>query len=170
MGIFPKRRAPPPPPPFGNPLSKKIWNMQYEIWNMKYEICNIYHVIVHFLPKKHCFWPKKALFFQIYKSFGIWEDPPPPCWERFPNNIVFFFWQRTLVLIGDRIELCSLGHLGHQPKNKNPPLVNHKKSSILWCHHCFAIVSLYIFYIFETLFMSDPFTLSRVHLWFRDQG
>ena len=22
----------------------------------------IYHVVVHFLPKKHCFWPKKALF------------------------------------------------------------------------------------------------------------
>ena len=26
------------------------------------KICHIYHVIVHFLPKKHCFWPKKALF------------------------------------------------------------------------------------------------------------
>ena len=25
-------------------------------------ICNVYHAIVHFLPKKHCFWPKKALF------------------------------------------------------------------------------------------------------------
>ena len=26
------------------------------------KICYIYHVIVHFLPKKHCFWPKRALF------------------------------------------------------------------------------------------------------------
>ena len=25
-------------------------------------IYNMYHVIVHFLPKKHCFWPKRALF------------------------------------------------------------------------------------------------------------
>ena len=34
-----------PPPPFGNPLSKKIWNMQYEIWNMKYEIWNMKYEI-----------------------------------------------------------------------------------------------------------------------------
>ena len=86
LGIFPKRRT---PPPFGNPLSKKIWNMQYEIWNMKYEICNIYHVIVHFLPKKHCFWPKKALFFKFTKVLGFGKTPPP-CWEKFPNDIVFF--------------------------------------------------------------------------------
>ena len=30
--------------------------------NQLSEICSIYHLIVHFLPKKHCFWPKKALF------------------------------------------------------------------------------------------------------------
>ena len=62
---------------------------------MKYEIWNIYHVIVHFLPKKHCFWPKKALFFKFTKVLGIGKTPPP-CWEKFPNNIVFFIWQRTL--------------------------------------------------------------------------
>ena len=25
-------------------------------------ICNMYHVIGHFLPKKHCCWPKRALY------------------------------------------------------------------------------------------------------------
>ena len=35
-----------------------ITNLQ----NYLSEICNIYHVIVHFLLKKHCCWPKKALF------------------------------------------------------------------------------------------------------------
>ena len=69
--IFPKRQT---PPPFWEPLIPK--NMKYAIWNMKYEICNIYHVIVHFLPKKHCFWPKKALFFKFTKVSGFGKTPP----------------------------------------------------------------------------------------------
>ena len=43
------------------------------------------------LAQKTLFLTPKGTVFQIYKSFGIWEDPPPPCWEKFPNNIVFFF-------------------------------------------------------------------------------
>ena len=45
---------------------------------------------MHFLPKKHCFWPKKALFFKFTKVLGFGKTPPP-CWEKFPNNIVFFY-------------------------------------------------------------------------------
>ena len=41
------------------------------------------------LAQKTLFLTQKGTVFQIYKSFGIWEDPPP-CWEKFPNNIVFF--------------------------------------------------------------------------------
>ena len=33
----------------------------------------------------------KGHFFFLVLSFGNWEDPPPPCWEKFPNNPVFFF-------------------------------------------------------------------------------
>ena len=42
------------------------------------------------LAQKTLFLTQKGTVFQIYKSFGIWEDLPPPCWEKFPNNIVFF--------------------------------------------------------------------------------
>ena len=35
----------------------------------------------------------------IYKSFGNWEDPPPPIWEKFPNNPVIFFWVGPIVII-----------------------------------------------------------------------
>ena len=28
---------------------------------------------------------------QITKVLGIGKTPPPPCWEKFPNNPVFFF-------------------------------------------------------------------------------
>ena len=42
------------------------------------------------LAQKTLFLTQKGTVFQIYKSFGIWEDPPP-CWEKFSNNIVFFF-------------------------------------------------------------------------------
>ena len=44
------------------------------------------------LAQKTLFLTQKGTVFQIYKSFGIWEDPPhPPWWEKFPNNIVFFY-------------------------------------------------------------------------------
>ena len=47
------------------------------------------------LAQKTLFLTQKGTVFQIYKSFGIWEDPPP-CWEKFPNDIVFFL-ERTLI-------------------------------------------------------------------------
>ena len=61
----------------------------------------------HTLPKfpKLRFFPPKLTKFgmqkntwSIYKSFGNWEDPPPPLWEKFPNNPVIFFWVRTLTI------------------------------------------------------------------------
>ena len=99
LGIFPKRRAPPPHPPLlGTPYPKKyeICNMKYEIWNMKYEICNIYHVIVHFLPKKHCFWPKKALFFKFTKVLGFGKTPPPHVGKN--SQIISFFFMRAYLI------------------------------------------------------------------------
>ena len=56
-------------------------------------ICNICHVIVHFLPKKHCFWPKKALFFKFTKVLGFGKTPPHV--GKNSQIISFFFWERT---------------------------------------------------------------------------
>ena len=50
------------------------------------------------LAQETLFLTQKGTVFQIYKSFGIWEDPPPPCWEKFPNNIVSFFMRAYLTL------------------------------------------------------------------------
>ena len=61
---------------------------------MKYEICNIYHVIVHFLPKKTLFLTQKGTVFQIYKSFGIWEDPPPHVGKN--SQIISFFFNESV--------------------------------------------------------------------------
>ena len=36
----------------------------------------------------------KGTFFLVL-SFVNWEDPLPPCWEKFPNNPVSFFWGCT---------------------------------------------------------------------------
>ena len=49
------------------------------------------------LAQKTLFLTQKGTVFQIYKSFGIWEDPPP-CWEKFPNNIVFFMRAYLMLL------------------------------------------------------------------------
>ena len=40
----------------------------------------------------------KGTFF----GFEFWElgRPPPPCWEKFPNNSVIFFWRLPLVPAG----------------------------------------------------------------------
>ena len=64
---------------------------------MKYEICNIYHVIVHFFPKKTLFLTQKGTVFQIYKILGFGKTPPP-CWEKFPNNIVFFMRAYLIII------------------------------------------------------------------------
>ena len=88
--LFGNFSQPSDPPLLGTPYPKKyeICNMKYEIWNMQYIPCNS-----ALLAQKTLFLTQKGTVFQIYKSFGIWEDPPP-CWEKFPNNIVFL-WERT---------------------------------------------------------------------------
>ena len=30
---------------------------------------------------------------QIQLPLSEWGDPPPPCWEKLPNNPVFFLWR-----------------------------------------------------------------------------
>ena len=66
---------------------------------MKYIPCNS-----ALLAQKTLFLTQKGTVFQIYKSFGIREDPPP-CWEKFPNNIVFFM---RAYLIGNKIILLLI--------------------------------------------------------------
>ena len=44
----------------------------------------------------------KKILGKFTKVLGFGKTPPP-CWEKFPNNIVFFFWERTLVGQQDRI-------------------------------------------------------------------
>ena len=51
--------------------------------------------VKHVLAPQNEFGMQKNTW-SIYKSFGNWEDPPPPLWEKFPNNPVIFFWERTL--------------------------------------------------------------------------
>ena len=37
----------------------------------------------------------KKILGKFTKVLGFGKTPPP-CWEKFPNNVVFFFWKRTL--------------------------------------------------------------------------
>ena len=59
------------------------------------------------LAQKTLFSTQKGTVFQIYKSFGIWEDPPP-CWEKFPNNVVFFYESVPYALPSNRCSYCPL--------------------------------------------------------------
>ena len=52
---------------------------------MKYIPCNS-----ALLAQKTLFLTQKGTVFQITKVLGFGKTPPP-CWEKFPNNIVFFY-------------------------------------------------------------------------------
>ena len=57
-----------------------------------------YHLptfVKHVLAPKNEFGMPKMTW-RNYKSFGIRATPSPPCWEKFPKNVVFF----TSPLIG----------------------------------------------------------------------
>ena len=45
----------------------------------------------------------KKILGKFTKVLGFGKTPPP-CWEKFPNNIVFFFWERTLSKICSKLE------------------------------------------------------------------
>ena len=47
-------------------------------------------IVKHVLAPQNDFGMPKITW-SNHKSFGIEETPPPLCWEKFPNNSVFFF-------------------------------------------------------------------------------
>ena len=73
--------GPPPTPPFGNPLSKKIFQCLFCILEPKEHFCS---------SKKNHF--LGGILVNLLKVLGIGD--PPPFWEKFPNNPVFFFLQQ----------------------------------------------------------------------------
>ena len=71
-----------------------------------------------------------------YKKKKFWDlgrTPPPPFWEKFPNNIVFFLWERTLhlVLIFVVTLIANLSS-GLQMKNIKPIAASTQHSTINW--------------------------------------
>ena len=66
---------------------------------------NIYTVLYHPINYDilHEMVVKGAVKKKHYRinGFGIEDTPPPPlpCWEKFPNNPVTFFWQHPLYLL-----------------------------------------------------------------------
>ena len=77
LGIFPKRRTPPHPPLLGTPYPKKKFSVYFAFQNLR---------SIFVLQKKS--------FFRWYFYCQFWEQgTPPPFWEKFPNNPVFFLQQ-----------------------------------------------------------------------------
>ena len=73
LGIFPKWRT---PTPFGNPLVEKFFMVYFAFQAIRSNFVFL-----------------KKVTFGWYFSFQIWEQgtPPPPFWENFPKNTVFYF-------------------------------------------------------------------------------
>ena len=103
FGNFSQTSDPPHPPLLGTPYPKKyeICNMKYEIWNMKYELWNMQYIPCNsaLLAQKTLFLTQKGTVFQIYKSFGIWEDPPFPHVGKNSQIISFFFYESVPNLV-----------------------------------------------------------------------
>ena len=72
--FFPNVGPPPHPPPFGNPFSKKNFSVYFAFQNLR-----------------SIFVLQKKIIFQVVFYCQFWEQgTPPPFWEKFPNNVVFF--------------------------------------------------------------------------------
>ena len=112
-----------PPPPLKEKNSKtscfrRFFSEFFRFRIKSYVIKLIrYHlptIVKHVLaPKNDVGIPKIAWF--ICKSFGNWEGPPPPLWEKFPQNPVFF-GGGVLYAPG-----CSNVQVFHPKKRQNPP-------------------------------------------------
>ena len=60
-------------------------------YDMQYIPCNS-----ALLAQKTLFLTQKGTVFQIYKSFGIWEDPPPHVGKN--SQIISFFFMRAYLI------------------------------------------------------------------------
>ena len=93
---------------------------------MQYMPCN--HAL---LAQEALFLTQKGTVFQIYKSFG---KTPPPCWEKFPNNVVFF-WQRTLAFYFISHNMThSINQYHSWPPTLNQVILYDTKSMLLTEH------------------------------------
>ena len=86
LGIFPKRRTPPPPHPplLGTPYPKKNFSVYFAFQNLR----SIFVLQKKIIFQEH-FQNNVGKFTQSFGNRG----PPPPFWEKFPNNPVFFLQQ-----------------------------------------------------------------------------
>ena len=73
LGVFPKCRTP-PPPPFGN---------------FDHFLPIFFGQVGNFWVILRCFKGVFRAMVRITKVLGM-RRPPPLCWEKFPNNSVFF--------------------------------------------------------------------------------
>ena len=61
----------------------------------------------------------KKILGKFTKVLGFGKTPPP-CWEKFPNNIVFFVWQRTLVgYLAQDLQQCHWQAIIHPSHTRN---------------------------------------------------
>ena len=83
LGIFPKRRTPPHPPLLGTPYPKKNFSVYFAFQNLR----SIFVLQKKIIFQEH-FQNNVGKFTQSFGNRG-----PPPFWEKFPNNPVFFLQQ-----------------------------------------------------------------------------
>ena len=99
----------------------------------------------------------KGTFFLVL-SCGNWEDPPPPCWEKFPNNPVFFFLNAYLCM-STHFEIDDDLQSKFQQKLKDLYIAYRCLEGL--CSYIVFWISC-LFFIFVSLHL-DSVTLSNTH-------